>query len=61
MTNENKLEANIILIAKEIRRLHQNKFTGTSTLIINLKDGGIGRISVNNARNLCKNENNEVF
>lgn len=55
MTNGTKLEANIILIAAEIRRLHETKFSGKSTIEISLKDGGIGSISVNNSRKLLNN------
>lgn len=55
MTGENKLDANIILIAQEIRRLADMRFTGKSSVDISFRDGGIGQISVMTSRNLIKN------
>lgn len=57
MTTPTKLEENIILIAKEIRRLNDLKFTGKTTIEISLKDGGIGSISVNTIRKLTNQSN----
>lgn len=52
MSQLNNFESKLVLIAQELQRLNQNKFTGKTTVEINYKDGGIGSIGINTQKNL---------